>query len=254
MSSAEAGGPVIGASRLGASGLGASGLAGAVVIPAAPALLPGLGGTADPLGPLRDTLTAAVETQLGVTASQAPLLVVGDVGAETEPGEFGWEAPSGIRRFTDGGVEPGALPTSLDIARDALRRCGVAPGRREIRMVGVADTRREVLADLGSVAARSGALLIVVADGPASLTEKAPGYLHAHAARVADEVERAVGGGDPEALAGLDRERAREVWMRGWAPLQVLAIAAGGRRWLAEDVAVQAPFGVQYLLARWTPA
>ena len=58
--------------------------------------------------------------------------------------------------------------------------------------------------------------------------------------------------GEAGALAHLDPATCDRLWMRGRPALQVLAGAFADRDVVSgEVVADEAPFGVQYLLARW---
>ena len=95
----------------------------AVVVPAAPALLPGIGGTADPLADLRERAAALVADT--ATAKGADRLVV--VGAGPETRQWPLDAPSGTARFTTGRVPDGALPSDLEIGRllAPSRRCEI---------------------------------------------------------------------------------------------------------------------------------
>ena len=217
-------------------------LAAAVVVPAAPALLPGIGGTADPLADLRERAAALVAATTG--AKGADRLVVVGSGATTRvwPGD----APSGAARFTTGRVPDGALPTDLEIGRQLAPSGGV-----EILLQSVAaDASSQECAALGrELAAGPPAVLVVVADGPATLTDKAPGHLQPDAAPFAEGLARALAAADTTALAALDPATCDRLWMRGRAALQVLAAATDGLA--GELVAEESPFGVQYLLARW---
>lgn len=219
----------------------------AVVVPAAPALLPGVGGTADPLGGLRDRARRLVGETLA-TAKGDPRLVV--VGSGRTTGTWPVDAPSGAARFTTGRVPEGALPTALEIGRE------LAPTRGgELLLQSIAaDAAPEQCASLGQrLASGQPTVLVCVADGPATLTEKAPGHLQPDAAPFAAGLSRALAGGDAGALADLVPDTCDRLWMRGRPALQVLAGAVAGRVEVSGEVlADEAPFGVQYLLARWT--
>ncbi|GAY11918.1 hypothetical protein [Pseudonocardia sp. N23] len=95
--------------------------------------------------------------------------------------------------------------------------------------------------------------LLVVGDGAATHTEKAPGHLDPRAAAFDDGVAAALAAADTDALAALDPDVATQLWVAGRAPWQVLAGAAAGRRWDAELLCSTAPFGVAYHVAFWTP-
>ncbi|UTT66445.1 hypothetical protein NMQ01_01650 [Janibacter sp. CX7] len=214
----------------------------AVVVPAAPALLPGIGGTADPLADLRERAAALVATTAGAKGADRLVVVGSGPATRVWPGD----APSGAARFTTGRVPDGALPTDLEIGRLLAPSTG---GDVVLQSVATDATPQEC-ADLGrELAAGPPAVLVVVADGPATLTEKAPGHLQLDAAPFAAELSRAVAQADSAALAALDPAVCDRLWMRGRPALQVLAAATDGLA--GELVADEAPFGVQYLLARW---
>lgn len=215
----------------------------AVVVPAAPALIPGVGGTADPLADLRGQARALVASSL--PKGDGSVVVVG-AGETTR----GWptDAPSGEARFTTGRVPEGALPTAPGIGRMVLPDVG---DRLVLQSIAAQATPQEC-ADLGrSLTVGPDGLLVVVADGPATLTEKAPGHLQPDATPFARELARALADGDVGALAGLDPLECDRLWMRGRPALQVLAGAAAGASPSAQVLLDEAPFGVQYLLARW---
>lgn len=216
----------------------------AVIVPAAPALLPGLGGAADPLADLRERARDLVARTVG-SAKGDPRLVI--VGAGNETRAWPTHAPSGAARFTTGRVPDGALPTDLEIGRVLAPSTG---GELALQSVA-ADASPAECAALGQeLSAGRATILLVVADGPATLTEKAPGHLQPDAARVAQDLAGAMAGADAAALADLDPVTCDRLWMRGRSALQVLAGAATGLR--GEVFAEESPFGVQYLLARWT--
>lgn len=217
----------------------------AVVVPAAPALLPGIGGAADPLGDLRGRARSLVADTAG--AKGATRLVVVGAGPATR----GWatDAPSGAARFTTGLVPDGALPSAVEIGR------GFAPstGGELVLQSVAADASPAECAELGRGLGDGGpTVLVCVADGPATLTEKAPGHLQPDAAPFAEGLARALADADRAALAALDPTTCDRLWMRGRPALQVMAGVFGDGTPAGELVAEEAPFGVQYLLARWS--
>ena len=215
----------------------------AVVVPAAPALLPGIGGAADPLADLRSRARRLVAETMGASKGDPRLVVLG-AGEATRTWPV--DAPSGAARFTTGRVPSGALPTALEVGR------GFAPsggGEPELRSVAARASPGECAALGRELGAGDDTVLLVVADGPATLTEKAPGHLRPEAAPFAEGLGRALAAADSAALAALDPATCDRLWMRGRPALQVLAAAGDGLR--GEVLADEAPFGVQYLLARW---
>ncbi len=219
----------------------------AVLVPAAPALLPGIGGAVDPLADLRERARAVV-ADVAVSVTDARLVVVA-AGDTTQ--EWDLDAPSGAGRFTTGQVPDGALPTGLEIGRMfAPLGWGEPIGLYSI----AADAARDQCAALGREIAEAGpVVLVVVADGPATLTEKAPGHLQRDAATFASSLSQAVASVDLTALADLDRQTCDRLWMRGRPALQVLAGAGttSASELRGHLIADEAPFGVQYLIARW---
>ena len=93
-----------------------------------------------------------------------------------------------------------------------------------------------------------------MADGPATLTEKAPGHRQPDATPFAQELRRALAAADTTALADLDPATCDRLWMRGRPALQVLAGVFADDEVRGEVLAEESPFGVQYLLASWGAA
>jgi hypothetical protein len=91
--------------------------------------------------------------------------------------------------------------------------------------------------------------LLVMADGSACRSLRAPGYLDPRAAAFDEALEQAVRGGDLGALAALDEVLARELLVTGRPAWQVLAGAMPGQSPAAEILYTGVPFGVFYLVA-----
>jgi hypothetical protein len=104
---------------------------------------------------------------------------------------------------------------------------------------------------LGAALAREATALLVVGDGAATHTEKAPGYLDERAGPFDDVVAAALAAADPAALAALDPALAAELWAAGRAPWQVLAGATRSGTWEGELLHSARPFGVGYHVAVW---
>ncbi|MFH9728007.1 class III extradiol dioxygenase subunit B-like domain-containing protein [Streptomyces sp. NPDC017254] len=145
------------------------------------------------------------------------------------------------------------LPVSLSVAAWLLGRAGWADAPIEGLGVDEAATP-DVCAGLGRGLADSAGrvALLVMGDGSACRTVKAPGYLDERAAGFDAEAARALGTADVTALLALEAETAYELKVAGRAPWQVLAGAAEGAgldgRLLFED----APYGVGYFVAAWS--
>ena len=124
---------------------------------------------------------------------------------------------------------------SLEVARDEAPHVCLGAGAE--------------LADNGSRVA-----LLVVADGTARRGPQAPGYTDGRAHEFdrawVDALEQA----RPAVLADLDAQLADDLLMAGRPTLQVLAGAAGDRRWAATLHYADDPYGVQYAVASWSLA
>ena len=93
--------------------------------------------------------------------------------------------------------------------------------------------------------------LLVVANGSATRTEKAPGHFDARAAAFDAAIGRALADGDPAALGDIDPVLAAEVWAM---PDADLLRTLAHRIRPVTDVQVDyddAPYGVQYWVVRW---
>jgi hypothetical protein len=95
--------------------------------------------------------------------------------------------------------------------------------------------------------------LLVVGDGAATHSEKAPGHLDERAGPFDAAVAAALRAADPRALAALDAGLASELMAAGRAPWQVLAGATADGCWRGELLHSSVPFGVAYHVAVWTP-
>jgi hypothetical protein len=107
-------------------------------------------------------------------------------------------------------------------------------------------------ADLATAADR--VALIVMGDGSARHSTKAPGYIDARA----DPFDRAVAAAfaepDPAGLLRLDPTTAAALLVAGRGPWQVLAGAAAGQEWTAHEPRWDVPYGVSYHLVTWLVA
>ncbi|MFF3850453.1 class III extradiol dioxygenase subunit B-like domain-containing protein [Streptomyces sp. NPDC002328] len=237
-------------------------LVAAAVCPCPPLLVPEVAAGA---APELDAARAACADALGVLAAARPdRLVV--VGPADEPG--GGPHPEGAHgsfrgfgvdlsvRLGRGGADAASgreLPPSLAVAAWLLERAewpdipveglGVGEPLAAERCV---DVGREIGARAGRVA------LLVMGDGSACRTVKAPGYLDERAAPFDAAVARALGSADVEALLALDARLARELKASGRAPWQVLAGAAESVGLTGTPLYEDAPYGVGYVVAAWS--
>ncbi|MEI2774431.1 MAG: hypothetical protein V9G19_00365 [Tetrasphaera sp.] len=202
----------------------------ALVVPSAPMLLPEYVGIADPLTEVRARAVAALRARL----DDVERVVVVAAG-EREPRHTKGSLAGRVARVLlaeagwDGPVTAVGLP--LDASADEIVAAATA-------IAGGADR----------------SLLLVPADGSAKRTEKAPGHYDPRSAGVDAAIVTALQAGDPAALAGLDAALCEELWVTGWAALQVLARCFDGQSVAGEVIWSGDPVGVLYVIAAWRPA
>jgi hypothetical protein len=95
-----------------------------------------------------------------------------------------------------------------------------------------------------------GSGLLVVANGSAKRTEKAPGHFDARAAAFDESLGRGLREGDSAALAGIDESLAQQLW----ADVDALRSLGSQVDLAGADIQVDydaAPYGVQYWVVRW---
>jgi hypothetical protein len=228
-------------------------LTAAALCPAAPLLARELTG-ADPVVPeLRQACREAVDALVEV--SPDVVIVVG-AGNQTRI----WDAataqldltPYAPALGTPSPAPAGALPLALGLGGRLLDEAGYH-GPREWQEVGADEAAPDCVA-LGAVLAQVAprAALLVMADGSARRSRKAPGYLDERSAAFDAEVGRAIRNGDMPALLALDAGLARDLMATGRPAWQVLAAAANGRRPASLVRYDDDPFGVGYLVASLT--
>lgn len=93
--------------------------------------------------------------------------------------------------------------------------------------------------------------MLVVANGSATRTDKAPGHFDERSAAFDAAIGAALASGDPQALAAIDTEVAKELW--AFPDAAVLAGLAGQvtRVGSAQVDYDDDPYGVQYWVVRW---
>lgn len=192
-----------------------------VVVPSALALLPELASPADPLGEVRACAAAAVAW----LARRHP----GDVSVLAAPQrhdnrERGVEASAGLR------IGRALLAVSGGPGPDGP---GAAPAL-----------------EVGAPATTAG--LLVVANGSATRSEKAPGHLDERAFAFDDAIDAALRRGEPAGLTALDPLLAEQLWCfdtPAWCHLGTLDPTPT----VPVDVDYDDdPFGVRYWVTRWT--
>lgn len=247
-------------------------LVAAAVCPCPPLLVPEVAVGA---APELDALRAACADAVGVLAAARPeRLVV--IGPAERPGR-GVFPPGAVGSFRAFGVafdvtlgspqEPVAdtdttdevsehddvppLPPSLAVGAWLLRGWSAAP----VEGMGVGEQlEQEQCAVAGRAIGGSAnrVALLVMGDGSACRTVKAPGYLDERAEPFDAAVAAALGAADTHQLASLEPELAQALRAAGRAPWQVLAGAAEGAGLKGELLHDSAPYGVGYFVATWT--
>jgi hypothetical protein len=229
-------------------------LVGAALCPAPPLLARELTGT-DPVVPelrqaSRDAVAALLAAEPGVVAV---------VGAADEEG--GWDprgrldlaafAPAlrDMRRSASGAAAARPLPVALGLGSMLLDQ--VAPAVRRVLHTVTAEDSADACSQLGRRLAglADRVALLVMGDGSARRSLRAPGYLDERAIGFDAGVERAIRDADLGALLAVDAELARDLMATGRPAWQVLAGATAGTLVTSEIRYCDDPFGVSYLVA-----
>ncbi|MBF6174008.1 hypothetical protein [Nocardia blacklockiae] len=244
----------------------------AVLIPSPPVLVPELCGgrpVVDPGHPaaavpeLRDAVLRAGRTLAGL-ASRWTVVGTGAADAIVEADAigtfrgFGVDVRVALSVDSGVGVDPSMPLAALlggwlrgQVAPDAVAEARIvdaAAGGQYCGEVG-AKLRRELDASSRECG------VLVVADGAATLSTRAPGYLDARAEGVQAELDRALAAGDLDALSALDERLCAELDVSGRAAFQVLAglFDADDAAPAVETLYSAAPFGVGYQVSVWRP-
>lgn len=238
-------------------------LVAAAVCPCPPLLVPEVAAGA---GPELDTARSAALGALGVLAAARPDLLIVAGPAEPDgtgpfpPGSAGSFAGFGVGLTVRLGESPAGapapvrpLPASLAVGAWLLDRArwegAPVEGLGVAQTLGAGDCLRAG-EDLAARAER--VALLVMGDGSACRTVKAPGYLDERAADFDAGASRALGDADVAALSALDESLAYELKAAGRAPWQVLAGAARGAGLGGQLLYEDAPYGVGYAVAAWS--
>jgi len=232
-------------------------LVAAAVCPQTPLLIPQIaGGAAEELADVRGETIEAVDRLL----RSGPDLVIA-VAPGDEPGAREVRFGGTFRRFgvdlAVGDDVRGEPCSGLLVARWLLDSClpAAAPLSEGWEIGG--ETGSEECVKLGrALAERAERVgLLVMGDGSARRTAKAPGYLDERAVPFDDDIARALADADAAALAAVDPKAASAVMAVGRAPWQVLAgaVDASGGPWCGRLLRYEAPYGVGYFSAFWEP-
>ncbi len=238
----------------------------AALVPSPPILVPELCGAAcETDGPAR--LRAAALTAVGALAGLREWTAIGVGAADQVLGPdalgtfrgFGADVRAGLSARALGATPDPELPLPALIT--GWLRGVVAPDATVTVRIIAADTEAARCASIGSALraeldrAPEPSGVLVLGDGAATLSLKAPGYLDERAAAAQAALDRALAIGDLDALATLDPVLCDELMLSGRAAYQVLAglFAADVRPPAIETLYQDAPFGVGYDVAVWRP-
>lgn len=208
---------------------GAAGPTVALVVPSSPMVLPEYVGRQDPFGAIRGRCVGEL----------AGLLAAGQVDRVV------------IVTAADPVARHHRQPLGIRIGRELLARAGWAGVVTPVAVPADAGGGAIAEAVNGIRQSGEGLLLLVVADGSAKRTEKAPGHFDDRAAALDADLLRALAEGDGAALGALDPQLCQELWLTGRAAFAVLAGVVGDAPVAAEVLWADDPYGVQYVLARW---
>lgn len=233
-------------------------LVAAALCPHPPILVPALSsGASSEVDDLRQSCVQAVSELDAVDADELIVIGIGPTpgtAGPTDTGSFaGFGADVNVALSSAGGPGGAAnLPLSVTMGVWLLREAGITRSVRA-RVVTENATTAECLGLGERIAAFPGrTALLVMGDSSARRTEQSPGYVDTRAIAFDDAVTAALASADVSTMAGLDPALARELWVAGRAPWQILAGAAGTGQWHAELLYSGAPYGVGYVVATWT--
>lgn len=221
----------------------------AALVPAAPVLVPGIGGTSDPAAEQRAAALAVVRAMIESRVDRVVVIAEGDRDEEFEDSE-----PLGLHRL--GGL-PGAfppvderqrmLPLPLAIGASLLREAGWQ-GATAFHLVDRALSLSDAAQrghDLQSLPQRAGLLLL--GNGSACSSAKAPGSFHPDAEAFNSRLQEMVSAAESEQIASLTADQCREQLSDIRVPLQMLSGAC--EEWQADIRLAQEFQGVLYVCA-----
>jgi hypothetical protein len=185
---------------------------------------------------LRSACDDSVDRLAAVAAGS--LLVIGADGPPVTPRDFAPRIPD---------TSDGRRPLSLMIAEWLLRGRATNPTYVAIGADGRPESpwpeTPEPIA------------LLVMGDGSARRSLKGPGYLDERAQLFDDAVVAALAAGSVDGLADLDLALAAELLVGGAATWVAAANLIGTERhWRGEILYADAPYGVMYAVAFWSPS
>jgi hypothetical protein len=223
-------------------------------VPSTPLLVPAVAsGAAHELAEVRGAAVAAVRAVLATGPTR--VVIVGS-GARDAEHHSGTGSLRGFGVDLDVALDPDVpdatpLPLSLTIGAWLLEVVGYVGERVAIELDPHATSVALEATGRSLAAGAAATVLIVVADGSAARSDKAPASFHPEAAGFDSDVAAALKTGAPQELASIDRDRADAVSAQGWPAWYVAAAAAGTAGHDAELLVDAAPYGVEYLVASW---
>ncbi|MFI9161177.1 class III extradiol dioxygenase subunit B-like domain-containing protein [Kitasatospora aureofaciens] len=231
-------------------------LVAAAVCPCPPLLVPEVAAGA---APELDALRAACDEALAALVAAEPQLVVAvgagpeaEVWTEGGAGSFHRYGVPLIAKLPGGRVEGPELAPSLTVGAWLLERAGVTLPTHACAVPADAPADRMLGLGQGLAGLADRVALLVLGDGSACRSLKAPGYLDERAEGFDTALAAALGSADLPALAAVDPALAAELKAEGRAPWQVLAGAAEGAGLTARLGYQDAPYGVGYFVASWS--
>ena len=206
--------------------------------PHPPLLRPGIAtGSEIETQSLRLACNTAVDRLIDASSSQ--LLVLGADGPLVD-----WQG------FDPGLIDPDrhAMPLSLLVGAWLLsgRSLASAPMYLAVNRDGEPVTPWPDLPESTGV--------LVMGDGTARRSLKAPGYFDERAEPFDATFVKALADGSPESLAAIDLELAHQLLAAGAPAWKAAAKLLGDSTWHAEVLYADAPYGVMYTVASWLPA
>ncbi|MGW3077025.1 class III extradiol dioxygenase subunit B-like domain-containing protein [Kitasatospora sp. NPDC001132] len=231
-------------------------LVAAAVCPCPPLLVPEVAAGA---APELDGLRAACDEALAALVEAAPQLVVvvgtgpaAEVWTEGGAGSFHRYGVPLVAKLPGERVEGPELAPSLTVGAWLLERAGVSLPTHACAVPADAPADRMLGLGQGLAGLADRVALLVLGDGSACRSVKAPGYLDERAEDFDTALAAALGTADLPALAALDPGLAAELKADGRAPWQVLAGAAEGAGLTGRLGYQDAPYGVGYFVASWS--
>ena len=231
-------------------------IAAAAFLPNPPLLVPSVAGAASvELEPLRAAGATALHRVHGSGVPRLAMLGSGDTSVMHSPVARGSLSGYGVSLDVHLGSPAcgGALELPLSLTVGAwLLADALGPSTGAVGFsIGPDFAASRAAVDLLALAESERVGLIVMGDGSARHSTKAPGYLDPRAEPFDEGVVAALRDGDIEALAGLDAALGAELLASGVPAWQAAAAVLSGD-YDAELLYADAPYGVGYFAAAWT--